>query len=52
MRFLPESELYQLFVRDPNGVMIELNFFGIRDISEWSDVDAEDYSAMPRVESE
>jgi catechol 2,3-dioxygenase-like lactoylglutathione lyase family enzyme len=48
-RFLPESELYQLFVADPNGVMIELNFFGVTDISSWSDGKVENYSAMPRT---
>jgi catechol 2,3-dioxygenase-like lactoylglutathione lyase family enzyme len=50
-RFLPESELYQLFVQDPNGVMIELNFFGITDISSWSDEQVENYSAMPRSDT-
>jgi len=47
-RYLPESQLYQLFVKDPNGLMIELNFFGVSDISEWSE-GAENYSAMPRA---
>jgi len=50
-RYLPESQLYQLFVKDPNGLMIELNFFGVTDISEWSDEGAENYSAMPRAEA-
>jgi len=49
-RYLPESQLYQLFVKDPNGLMIELNFFGVSDISEWSE-GAENYSAMPRAEA-
>ena len=48
-RYLPESELYQLFVRDPNGVMIELNFFGVTDVSNWTDADVENYSSMPRA---
>ncbi|NCW50627.1 MAG: hypothetical protein EBV89_04980 [Betaproteobacteria bacterium] len=48
-RHLPESNLYQLFVRDPNGLMIELNFFGIDDAPDWG---GEDYSAMPRVEEQ
>jgi len=47
-RYLPESQLYQLFVKDPNGLTIELNFFGVTDISEWSE-GAENYSAMPRA---
>lgn len=45
-RYLPESNLYQLFIRDPNGVVIELNFFGITDAPEWG---GEDYSKMARV---
>ena len=45
-RFLPESKLYQLFVRDPNGVMIELNFFGIDEAPDWG---GEDYGQMKRV---
>jgi len=49
-RYLPESQLYQLFIRDPNGLMIELNFFGVTDISEWAE-GAENYSAMPRAEA-
>ena len=46
-RYLPESQLYQLFLRDPNGLTIELNFFGITDAPGWG---GEDYSKMPRVE--
>ena len=49
-RYLPESELYQLFVTDPNGITIELNFFGITDVSEWSDGNVENYSTMPRTD--
>jgi catechol 2,3-dioxygenase-like lactoylglutathione lyase family enzyme len=45
-RHLPESNLYQLFIRDPNGVVIELNFFGITDAPDWG---GEDYSKMERV---
>ena len=46
-RFLPDSNLYQLFIRDPNGLMIELNFFGITEAPNWG---GEDYSKMERVE--
>ena len=46
-RFLPDSNLYQLFIRDPNGLMIELNFFGITEAPDWG---GEDYSTMERVE--
>lgn len=45
-RHLPESSLYQLFVRDPDGVMIELNFMGIQDAPDWG---GDDYSKMERV---
>ncbi|MGC2519854.1 MAG: VOC family protein [Burkholderiales bacterium] len=45
-RSLPESELYQLFIKDPDGLTIELNFFGIRNPPKWS---GEDYSKMPRA---
>ena len=43
-RSLPESELYQLFVKDPNGLTLELNFFGIKQAPEWG---GENYSEMP-----
>ena len=45
-RSLPESELFQLFIKDPNGLTIELNFFGIKEAPEWG---GENYSAMPRT---
>ena len=45
-RHLPESKLFQLFIRDPNGVMIELNFFGLTEAPDWG---GEDYSKMERV---
>jgi catechol 2,3-dioxygenase-like lactoylglutathione lyase family enzyme len=45
-RHFPESNLYQLFIRDPNGVMIELNFFNITQAPAWN---GEDYSKMERV---
>jgi len=45
-RSLPESELYQLFVEDPDGITIELNFFGIKEAPDWG---GEDYSKMERV---
>ena len=48
-RYLPESSLYQIFVKDPNGIMIELNFFDVEDISEWADENVENYTTMPRV---
>ena len=45
-RSFPESELFQLFVKDPNGITIELNFFGIKGTPDWG---GEDYSKMARV---
>jgi hypothetical protein len=45
-RSLPEFDLYQLFVADPNGLTIELNFFGLKDQKDWG---GEDYSKMPQV---
>lgn len=34
-RFLPEFGLCQLFVDDPNGLTIELNFFGVDAAPDW-----------------
>lgn len=45
-RYLPEAQLYQLFIKDPNGLTIELNFFGITGNPDWG---GEDYSAMPKA---
>lgn len=47
-RHFPESQLFQLFVNDPNGLVIELNFFNITDASDWG---GEDYAKMARVEA-
>jgi catechol 2,3-dioxygenase-like lactoylglutathione lyase family enzyme len=48
-RSLPEAGLYQLFVQDPDGVMIELNFFGIKDVPDWGgDMRAEQPAAQGR----
>ncbi len=45
-RSLPESELFQLFIKDPNGLTIELNFFDIKNAPDWG---GEDLSKMERV---
>jgi len=47
-RNFPESQLYQLFIKDPDGLTIELNFFGITKAPQWG---GEDYSKMPRAAS-
>jgi len=47
-RSFPEAKLFQLFVQDPDGLMIELNFFGVNAAPEWG---GEDYSKMPRAQS-
>ena len=46
-RSLPESQLYQLFIKDPDGLTLELNFFGVERAPEWG---GEDYSKMPRAQ--
>ena len=45
-RSLPEFDLYQIFVKDPNGLTIELNVFGLKDVKDWG---GEDYSKMPQT---
>jgi hypothetical protein len=45
-RSLPEFDLYQIFIKDPNGLTIELNFFGLKDVTDWG---GEDYSKMPQA---
>ena len=47
-RSLPEFDLYQIFVKDPNGLTIELNFFGMKDVTDWG---GENYAKMPQVAS-
>jgi catechol 2,3-dioxygenase-like lactoylglutathione lyase family enzyme len=43
-RYQPEAQLYQLFVKDPNGLTIELNFVGLDADPDWG---GEDYTKMP-----
>ena len=45
-RNLPEFQLYQLFIKDPDGITIELNFWGITAAPDWG---GENYAEMPRV---
>ena len=47
-RYLPEFRLFQMFVKDPNGLTIELNFHGIEEEPSWG-AGGENYADMPRV---
>jgi catechol 2,3-dioxygenase-like lactoylglutathione lyase family enzyme len=47
-RYLPEIRLFQMFVKDPDGLTIELNFHGIELEPSWA-AHSENYAAMPRV---
>jgi catechol 2,3-dioxygenase-like lactoylglutathione lyase family enzyme len=47
-RYFPEFRLFQMFVKDPDGLTIELNFNGIESEPSWA-VDGENYAEMPRV---
>lgn len=44
-RALPDFDLFQIFVRDPDGLTIELNFNGLKEMPDYG----EDYSKMPQV---
>jgi catechol 2,3-dioxygenase-like lactoylglutathione lyase family enzyme len=45
-RYFPRFKLYQMFVKDPDNVTIELNFHGIEDEPSWG---GENYAQMPRA---
>ena len=47
-RYFPEFRLFQMFVKDPDGLTIELNFHGIEDEPSWAG-EGENYAEMPRV---
>ena len=47
-RYFPEFHLFQMFVKDPDGLTIELNFHGIKEEPSWA-FDGENYAQMPRV---
>lgn len=47
-RYLPGFNLFQLFVKDPDGLTVELNFHGVKDLPSWAR-DGENYAEMPRV---
>lgn len=45
-RSFPEFDLYQIFLKDPNGLTIELNFFGLKEITDWG---GEEYTQLPQA---
>jgi catechol 2,3-dioxygenase-like lactoylglutathione lyase family enzyme len=46
LRHFAQFKLFQMFVVDPNGLTIELNFFGVDDQPSWAE-GAESYADMP-----
>jgi catechol 2,3-dioxygenase-like lactoylglutathione lyase family enzyme len=48
-RYFPEFQLYQMFLNDPNGIVIELNFYNVDDVSKVGEWGGEDYSKMARA---
>jgi len=47
-RYLAEIQLFQMFVKDPDGLTIELNFPGIEVEPSWG-AGSESYDQMPRT---
>lgn len=47
-RYFPEFKLFQMFVKDPDGLVIELNFHGIDAEPAWGK-GSENYAEMPRA---
>ena len=47
-RYLAQARLFQLFVQDPDGLWVELNFEGIASEPAWGG-DSENYADMPRA---
>jgi catechol 2,3-dioxygenase-like lactoylglutathione lyase family enzyme len=45
-RLLKDFDLYQMFFKDPDGLTIELNFYGLKDQPDWG---GEEYSKMPKA---
>jgi catechol 2,3-dioxygenase-like lactoylglutathione lyase family enzyme len=46
-RYFSDAQLYQLFLKDPDGLLIELTFLGVADNPDWG---GEDYSKMPQFQ--
>ncbi|MEP6503360.1 MAG: VOC family protein, partial [Betaproteobacteria bacterium] len=47
-RYLADIALFQMFVKDPDGLTIELNFHGVAQAPDWVD-GGESYADMPRA---
>jgi catechol 2,3-dioxygenase-like lactoylglutathione lyase family enzyme len=47
-RYFPQFRLFQMFIKDPDGLTIELNFHGIEVEPSWA-AGGENYAEMPRV---
>jgi catechol 2,3-dioxygenase-like lactoylglutathione lyase family enzyme len=47
-RYFPQFHLYQMFIKDPDGLTIELNFEGVTEEPKWGG-GSENYATMPRV---
>jgi len=47
-RYFAEFRLYQMFIKDPDGLTIELNFEGVAEEPKWGG-SSENYATMPRV---
>lgn len=48
-RYLPDFNLFQIFVQDPDGLTIELNFFDVTEEPDWGE-GAENYADMVRTD--
>ena len=47
-RYLPEFRLFQMFVEDPDGLTIELNFHGVDNDPAWTE-GSENYADIPKA---
>ena len=47
-RYFPAFKLFQMFIADPNGLTIELNYFEIEDEPAWVE-GGENYAEMPKA---